>query len=85
MEKQSQYHRKYTNPNVSILYNTYNIGANGADDRAIQAFDKLQRKHLRHICGKHYSDIISNVELYNRTDNQFRLWQRSNDGVYSRE
>ena len=47
---------------------TYNIGANGAGDRAIQAFDKVQRKHLRHICGKHYPDIISNVELYNRTD-----------------
>lgn len=47
---------------------TYNIGANGAGDLSIQAFDKAQRRHLRYICGKTYLDMVSNVELYNITE-----------------
>jgi hypothetical protein len=46
---------------------TYNIGANGAGDRAIVAFDKAQRKHLKIICGIFDPVNIKNRDLYGRT------------------
>ena len=46
---------------------TYNIGANGAGNRAIVAFDKAQRKHLKIICGIFYPINIKNRDLYERT------------------
>lgn len=46
----------------------YNAGANDASSTKLKIMDAAHRRHLRHIMGIYYPNIISNENLYKITD-----------------